>query len=379
LDYVVAGFGIGAIVALIGFALWELYGNSDEPGHGWLTRAAIGAMLGSLVIWAVTGVTLISTLDDTTASNLVTATSVITILAIAAGTIWYWRADQAVLASMPPRPVQMPKVQSAVSVAPTAADVESSEWDSWPDREERPADPGDAQTDSPAEPSFEPEVAAKPAAAETVLIPERAESKGAEAANDEDVVAEDTVIAVAVEPPADRAADSLVEADVPAIEEPEPESADVPEAPPEVEVPIAALPAHIPPRRDSKAETKAELVKSEGPQPAKMVPGNAVVEVGDDGNSADPMESPKPESSTNGAQPAVDRAPSPAFESSLLADIDSGSVEGDGRYQSPLLADLEKNPDELEGVGLAKWRPDARLTDEPEAKPPAPGRRGRRR
>ena len=46
MDYVVAGFGIGAIVALIGFALWELYGNSDEPGHGWLTRASIAIVRG---------------------------------------------------------------------------------------------------------------------------------------------------------------------------------------------------------------------------------------------------------------------------------------------------------------------------------------------
>jgi hypothetical protein len=377
LDYVVAGFGIGAIVALIGFALWELYGNSDEPGHGWLTRAAIGAMLGSLVIWAVTGVTLISTLDDNTASNLVMATSIITILAIAAGTIWYWRADQALLASMPPRPVQTPRTQAAVSASPTASDMELSEWDSWPDREEQPADTRDAQSDSPAEPSFEPEVAAKPAEAEKAPTSDRAESDEAGPANDEDIVAEDTVIAVAVEPPAESVAEAQVDTEAPKA--PAPESVDEPEAPPEDDAPVAALPANVPPPRDSKANPNVEPVKPERTEPANMIAGGSKVEAAADEERAGGVESPKSEAPTNGTQPSVDRTPSTAFESSLLADIDSGSVEGDGRYQSPLLADLEKNPDELEGVGLAKWRPDARLTDEPESGPPAPAKRGRRR
>ena len=379
MDYVVAGFGIGAIVALIGFALWELYGNSDEPGHGWLTRAAIGAMLGSLVIWAVTGVTLISTLDDNTASNLVMATSVITILAIAAGAIWYWRADQALLASMPPRPVQTPRKQNAVSVSPTDADVELGEWDSWPDREEQPADTRDAQTDSPAEPSFEPEVAAKPDPAETAPTPVRAESDEAGPVTDEDIVAEDTVIAVAVEPPTDKAAEAPLDAGVPAPKEPAPESADEAQVPSEVDIPVAALPANVPPPRDSKANAKVEPVKPERTEPANVVAGGVKDEAAADEERADGAESPKSEAPTNGTQPSVDRTPSAAFESSLLADIDSDSVEGDGRYQSPLLADLEKTPDELEGVGLAKWRADARLTDEPEVGLPAPAKRGRRR
>ena len=61
-----------------------------------------------------------------------------------------------------------------------------------------------------------------------------------------------------------------------------------------------------------------------------------------------------------------------AFESSLLADIDVTSAASDGRYRSPLLADLQQNPDELEGVGLAKWRPEARLTAEDQTATPPP-------
>lgn len=376
MDYVIAGFGIGAIVALVGFALWELYGNSDEPGRGWLTRASIGAMLGALVIWAVTGVTLISTLDDNTASNLVMATAIITILAIVAGTAWYWRADQALLASMPPQAVQKPRNQPA-AFAPAAAttNVELSEWDSWPEREEPATDTPDAQPDTPAEPSFEPEVAAKPAvvsddspegATETdTAVPEEAAL----------IAAEDTVIAIEVEPLADSAADVPADTVAPAPVQPAPEIVDEPVPAAEVEAPIAALPANIPPRRNAKADARIELEKSKStelPKPAAdstpQVNGNAGI-----------VQPPKPETKPEAPQLSLERAPSAAFESSLLADIDTASVEGDGRYRSPLLADLEQNPDELEGVGLAKWRPDARLTADHESESPPPAKRRKRR
>ena len=98
MDYVVAGFGIGAILALIGFALWELFGNVEEPGTSWASRAAIGLMLGALVIWAITGVSLISHIDDSTGSRLVLLTTLVTLIAVAGGAFWYWRADRALAA-----------------------------------------------------------------------------------------------------------------------------------------------------------------------------------------------------------------------------------------------------------------------------------------
>jgi len=71
--------------------------------------------------------------------------------------------------------------------------------------------------------------------------------------------------------------------------------------------------------------------------------------------------------------------PPPVFESSLLADIDGSLVEDDEGYRSPLLSDL--GSDKLEGVGLAKWRPDARLKsqEEKEEGAPPPAKSGRRR
>lgn len=381
MDYVVAGFGIGAIVALIGFALWELYGNSDEPGHGWLTRASIGAMLGSLVIWAVTGVTLLSTLDDNTASNLVLATSVITILAIVAGTIWYWRADQALLASMP-RQVAQKKSQNqaaaALVSAPSAvADVELSEWDSWPDRDDRSADASEAeaQSDSAPEPSFEAEVAANPAEASEDSPTQDVEVAEAVPEVDEVIVAEDTVIAVEVEPEIEQEAAVPTDADAPAPEPAEPEKVVEPEAVGADEAPIAALPATIQSRGDAKAGADTEPEKSDSAEQDKEPAGDAAKSEKTAGSTSRPTS----DATRNGAQPPSDPAPPAAFESSLLADIDRDSVEGDGRYRSPLLADLEKNPDELEGVGLAKWRPDARLTAEQDAGAPPPAKRRKRR
>jgi hypothetical protein len=74
----------------------------------------------------------------------------------------------------------------------------------------------------------------------------------------------------------------------------------------------------------------------------------------------------------------VPNQPSPTgFESSLLADVDGSLAANDGGYRSPLLSDL--GSDKLEGVGLAKWNPDARLTEENEEDAPPQSKSGRRR
>jgi hypothetical protein len=380
LDYVVAGFGIGAIVALIGFALWELYGQSDEPGHGWLTRASIGAMLGSLVIWAVTGVTLISTLDDDTASNLVLATAVITILAIVAGTIWYWRADQALLASMPQPVARKSQKQAAAALtsAPSSvAGVELSEWDSWPDRNDRSADgsEAEAQFDSAPEPNFEAEVAANPAEGSEVSSTQDAETAEAAPEVEDVIVAEDTVIAVEIETEIDQEAALPTDADAPVPEPAGPEKVVEPEAAAVDEAPIAALPATIQPRDDANAGTDIEPEKSDGAEQGKEPAGDAAKSE----KTASTTGTHSSDSTRNGAQAPLGPAAPAAFESALLADIDRDSVEGDGRYRSPLLADLGNNPDELEGVGLAKWRPDARLTAEQGLEAPPSTKRRKRR
>jgi hypothetical protein len=373
LDYVVAGFGIGAILALIGFALWELYGNREEPGQGWLTRAAIGAMLGSLVIWAVTSVTLVSTLDDATASRVVMLTTLITIVAIVGGSIWYWRVDRALLASLPQQPAQKLRTQSAMSPVATAqpdAGIELSEWDSWPERGQK--EPDTAEPDGAAsEPAtFEPEVAAMPESSAGVVVEPSTETveEVAEAGVAEP---EDVVVAVAVEAPVEEAVETDI--DIPDRTATVEERPEAPTAEVEAEAPLVALPVRVEPFRHSRPAPASEPVRDEIAEAAGSAPAPPVDEK-DREEESDGHPSSQPASKTNGALAIVDPI---AFESSLLADIDATTAEGNGRYQSPLLADLEQDPDELEGVGLAKWRPEARLTaeDRTPASPPKSRRR----
>lgn len=361
MDYVVAGFGIGAVLALIGFALWELFGNSEEPGQGWLTRASIGLMLGSLVIWAVTGVTLISTLKDSTASQLVMVTTLITILAVLAGSAWYWHADQAMLKSMPQQRVQNPK--KATAPAPSAmrpaAGVEVSEWDSWPEREEKATEPA-AEPSAPV--SFEPEVAAEPqdAAVDTIEL---------ESVASAEAPPEDTLIDIAVD--AGPVAESEPTTEV-AIAGPDEPAAipDEPEPSTESEEPVAALPANVRAFPTAKPELPAPPAPSEEPVVATTSDEAPVAEPIEPKELAEEIDQPQADTHVNGKQPSAMPEQPAAFESSLLADIDVTSAESDGRYRSPLLADLQQNPDELEGVGLAKWRPEARLTAEDQTAPP---------
>lgn len=379
LDYVVAGFGIGAILALIGFALWELYGNRDEPGHGWLTRAAIGAMLGSLVIWSITGVTLVSTLDDTTASRVVMVTTLITIAAIVAGSLWYWRVDQAVLASMPQQRAQETRNDSATAAAAAAqsdAGIELSEWDSWPERGEAAPNSPEPAGAAPDEARFEPEVAAEPEAiaeGQAEASTETVEVEAAAAVAE----AEDVVIGVVVEAPAEEAVEAVMETAELARTPEHVERADDSPSEDEAEAPLVALPANVRPFRTPKAAPDAE------PEPlelAEVDEPSLAPEVDEDEHAEHSAgaEPPKPNAKVNGAPAATEPSAPAGFESSLLADIDATTAEDAGRYRSPLLADLEQDPNELEGVGLAKWRPEARLTtDERDDVPPPKGRRKR--
>ncbi len=355
MDYVVAGFGIGAILALIGFALWELFGNVEKPGTSWLGRAAIGLMLGSLVIWSVTCVSLISHIDDSTGSNLVLLTSLVTVVSIAIGAFWYWRAER-MLADSQPRPTNrsVPRAVVPASAATLAGeDVELTAWDSWPEREtaeeaQQGADPPETEP----LPSFEPEVAVDPdLAPEIETVSDKPEAIEVESA---DAIAEDTA---STEPVAD---EEMLGPELPsnlrqfppaALTEPSDQvvvqdgllAEAVDPAPPEVAVEEEA------PIEDMKVDDTALVAELEAP------------------TSPDEEQEQPPTDETDGTMVA--------FESSLLLDVD-GSLAEEGGYRSPLLSDL--GSDQLEGVGLAKWRPDARLTGQEDEESPLPENTNRR-
>lgn len=338
MDYIVAGFGIGAVLALVGFALWEFFGDNQEPGKNWLTRTAIGFMIGALVLWAVTAVTLVSTIDDATGSRLVLLTTLAILLAIAAGAFWYWHSA--------PHPVELaasaqaPAPSNRSPVTPVASVVELDEWDSWPERLPVVSEPSVGAPEPLALESFEPEVAAEPVdqGGRSYATVEWAGPDSVEAVPHVDFAAVDAV------------ADELVDGP-----DSEPEPAQVTET--------------APASSKVRAFRKRPIVAPAQPLIQESAPEAPVVELPEE--TAGPPGAPETEELVVAVEmaPALDTAANgavaaEAFESALLADIDGTSVESDGGFNSPLLSDLGSNPDELEGVGLARWRPEARLTAE---------------
>ena len=370
LDYVVAGFGLGAILALIGFALWEVFGSVEEPGRSWLSRVAIGLMLGSLVIWAITGVSLISHIDDSTGARLVLLTTLVTLISVAAGSFWYWRADRALAATRPrPERISMQREGAAVA-APLGAieDVELTDWDSWPERDADKTPETDSAAPEAATPeSFEPEVAAEaPEVAQELAQIEPDPPEENVAVADEDDLEPEVVAPADVEMVAES-----VPSELPSNVRPFRAPAPVPSEPvavveedllvaETVDIAMVELPEAI--------EIEDEAPATVAEEPVTLLVAEAEVEAPDllqDGNGDEvPME-------------ADEIVPPEGFESSLLSDIDGSLVDDEGAYRSPLLSDL--GSDKLEGIGLAKWRPEARLTDEDEADSAPPAKRIRRR
>ncbi|MEZ4507224.1 MAG: hypothetical protein R2848_15570 [Thermomicrobiales bacterium] len=341
MDYVVAGFGIGAILALIGFALWELFGTVEEPGSSWLGRAAIGLMLGALVIWAVTGVSLISHVDDSTGSHLVLLTTLVTLVAIAGGSFWYWRADRALAASRP-RPARAASRQAAAAPA-VIGDVELTEWDSWPERDAGKGNGAEDRAGTEAPPvAFEPEVAVEAVAVEAAA----ADSAATGEPKSPDSVDLPAIDAASGDSPVDQ--DAASEQPLPANVRP----FRSPVAPPAPEVAAPAEAVAVAPTGDS-----AENGDVDRPGPI-VEQDDAIVAM-----AVDEPDSVAGESAAAQQPVASEMVDAPVgFESSVLADIDGTLADENGAYRSPLLSDL--GSDQLEGVGLAKWRSDAALVDD---------------
>lgn len=363
MDYVVAGFGIGAILALAGFALWELFGSVDEPGRGWLDRTAIGLMLGALVIWAVTGVTLFSAIDDSTGSHLVLLTTVVTVLAVVVVSFWYRRIERTLPAAGQPKRREA-KVDDVVQIAsPAPREIALTEWDTWPERDDLPADTTPTQ-----EPTFEPEVAT----ASYPVVAARMPTSDDDLERPEIRLAESELVDAA-----DSENESATTSESDDIELEKPTTPVVSGSPENIQ---AFRPERTPERTMEPEPTRFE------PEPAIVEPeqelpeSESVTELpSEQSDEQEPVIDDDPFATAILPEESVDLPVAPAvFESSLLADIEIAPAEGDGRYRSPLLADLDPRLDELEEIGLARWRPEARLTAEDEAESNPPRKRTRK-
>lgn len=384
MDYVVAGFGIGAVLALIGFALWELFGTTEEPGKSWLSRAAIGLMLGSLVLWAITAVSLVSHLEDSMGTQIILMTTLVTLISVAAGSYWYWRVDRELVAHLPKQRKVSPQREIPVAAAVAAQeDLELSEWDDWPDRDAgQPVEPQMGPVAPEPAVAFEPEVAVEAPDAPGLKDDVEAASYGPRIdISQTEIEAESDEATVE---PFDSA--SVLPANARPFRAPTRTDA-TPDAA-QVEVDDVVLAESI-----SLDEVKWEPDTGEPEEPdgevAALVEDVAVAEIeleplvesnlseieppllGPEVPLVEKEDAPADEEDEN------ERGTPSGFESALLADVDASLVDESGGYRSPLLADL--GPDKLEGVGLAKWRQDARLTDEEEEDdhPRAKSQRGR--
>jgi hypothetical protein len=89
-DFVVAGFGLGAVLGLIGFLLWELTTNFARLRGRTLPlwrELGLSLMLAAVLLWIVTGVALGSGLPDDEGMLVLLAASAIALVGIAARTV----------------------------------------------------------------------------------------------------------------------------------------------------------------------------------------------------------------------------------------------------------------------------------------------------
>ncbi|CAN5888414.1 hypothetical protein BH24CHL4_BH24CHL4_12180 [soil metagenome] len=80
MDYVIAGLGFGAVLAIVGFLLRELGLSRRRPFPRWMPDAGVALMCAALIIWVVTAAAFFSGLDDDTALRVVTGSAVVATL-----------------------------------------------------------------------------------------------------------------------------------------------------------------------------------------------------------------------------------------------------------------------------------------------------------
>lgn len=103
MDFLIGGLGLGAILAIAGFALRELTaGRPTEPGD-WIRPASLAMMLSAAIIWSITLAALLAELDDSTALWVVVGGSLFAIAgSTAAG--WAMRSGEVVPQVLPANP-----------------------------------------------------------------------------------------------------------------------------------------------------------------------------------------------------------------------------------------------------------------------------------
>ncbi len=87
MDFLIGGLGLGAILAIAGFALRELTAGRPREPDNWVRPASLAMMLAAAIIWSITLAALLAGLDDSTALWVVVGGS---LFAIAGSTAAGW-------------------------------------------------------------------------------------------------------------------------------------------------------------------------------------------------------------------------------------------------------------------------------------------------
>lgn len=390
MDFVVVGFGVGALLALIGFALWEASTNHKAASRRWtpLWRdLGLSLMLSAVLLWVVTGVALTAGSADDEGTMVLMAAGFIALVgllgraAIVARTLPDVPVQTAPPVRQPRRPMPRPAtadlasshdlaVREDLTAPPTVAErdllddaavaavaedevivdtsifqrdavVEASE------PEEAMPEPVSADDEPPAAQAGAD--ATEPAAIEQLEQLEQSDQERDAAPEGPDGV--DEVVAVQIGPLPDRAVEPASEA------ESEIESADLSEQR-AVEDEADLEPVHADPDVDESAATSDEAIEPGDPDPPE--PETLAAEA-----LPEPVPDELPEASVQELEPEDDSREEPAadpevkeadgasndgeespawFTSPLLADLadaDLGSL--DEHFRSPILADIDRS------------------------------------
>jgi hypothetical protein len=90
-DYLIAGLGSGAVLAIIGFLLSELGLSQRRSFPRWMPEAGAALMIAALIVWAVTAAAFFSGLDDDASLQVVIGSVVVAALgAVVAAAVMAW-------------------------------------------------------------------------------------------------------------------------------------------------------------------------------------------------------------------------------------------------------------------------------------------------
>ena len=127
MDYVIAGLGSGAVLAIIGFLLRELGVSRRTSFPRWMAPAGVALMFAALIIWIVAAAAFFSGMDDDSALPVVAGSAVVATLGslLAAGVMIRTYKPRPVLATVVAMAQRETEPTPAVAIKSESEDSEA--------------------------------------------------------------------------------------------------------------------------------------------------------------------------------------------------------------------------------------------------------------